>query len=267
MDVPYAEVIGDPIDHSLSPAIHRFWLDKLGLPGDYRATRCTVRELPAFLKRRCGDPYWRGCNVTAPLKAEAARRAADPTGICARIGAANAIFRSPLGCGVVANTDILGIAAALGEAHPAKAVIIGAGGAARAALEVVGRRQVDRVTLLVRDPRRVAWPATLSLDLAHEAFDGADCVINATPLGMRNGPPMPETVVDALANTAPDALVFDMVYAPFETALVRRARETDRRIVDGITLLIGQAGPAFELFFGAPAPREHDFELRERLTS
>lgn len=266
MAVPYAEVIGDPIDHSLSPAIHKFWLGKLGRPGDYRASRCTARELEAYLKRRCSDPFWRGCNVSAPLKAEAARLALDPTGICAVIGAANVIFRSPLGCGVGANTDVIGLAVALAEAVPARAVIIGAGGAARAALTVLRNRHAADVTLLVRDPRRVPATAALCLDNAANALDGADCLINATPLGMTGGPPMSGTVLDGLANMAPDALILDMVYAPVETALLRRAREEGRRTVDGLTMLIGQAGPAFELFFGVPAPREHDSELREQLT-
>lgn len=264
MGIPYAEVIGDPVAHSLSPAIHQFWLEKLGRPGDYRATRCTARELPAYLKRRCCDPFWRGCNVTAPLKAEAARLALDATGVCARIGAANTILRSPLGCGVGANTDVIGIAAALSEAPLGRAVVIGAGGAARAALEVLRLRGTGEVTALVRSPR---GGASRPLEAAGEALEGADCVVNATPLGMEGAAPMPEPVLDALAATAADALVVDMVYVPLETALLRRARQAGRRAVDGLTVLIGQAAPAFELFFGVAAPREHDRELRDRLTS
>ena len=87
MNVPYAEVIGDPVGHSKSPLIHKFWLLKLGIAAVYRATRVAPRELAAFLKQRRADLYWRGCNVTAPHKREAARLVGDPIGACAWLGA------------------------------------------------------------------------------------------------------------------------------------------------------------------------------------
>ena len=68
MGIPYAEVIGDPVAHSRSPLIHKFWLERLGIEGDYRATRATAGELPAYLAARRSDPDWRGCNVTMPHK-------------------------------------------------------------------------------------------------------------------------------------------------------------------------------------------------------
>lgn len=272
MGPPYAEVIGNPVAHSKSPLVHRFWLEKLGIDGDYRAVRVAEGELRAHLRRRCGDPFWRGCNVTAPLKGAAARLAVDPTGVCARIGAANALFRSPLGCGVGANTDLIGVAEALEALPPSmnRVCLIGAGGAARAVLEVLRVRGGADVSLIVRDlaaGRRLHSGAVFGFDGAAAALAGADCVVNASPLGMSGAPAMPAALLDALAATAGHALVFDMVYAPAETALLARARTLGRRIVDGYAMLIGQAAPAFELFFGAPAPREHDAELRRRLTS
>ena len=99
------------------------------------------------------------------------------------------------------------------------------------------------------------------------ALTEADGLIIATPLGWAGGPALPAALLDALAATADDALVFDMVYVPVETALLARTRALGREVVDGIAMLIGQAGPAFELFFGVPAPRAHDAELRELLTS
>jgi shikimate dehydrogenase len=268
MGIPYAEVIGDPVAHSLSPAIHKYWLERLAMEGDYRATRCKAGDLTDYLERRCADPFWRGSNVTAPLKAEAARLAVDPTGLCTRIGAANAIFRSPLGCGVGANTDVIGIAAAIGAAAPKSACIVGAGGAARAALEVLRVRGTTDIRLLARDSRKACrLGAAYAFDDARAAAAGADCVINATPLGMTRGPEMPEALLAALDRTAEDALVLDMVYAPLETALLGRARSLGRRTVDGLTMLIGQARPAFALFFGVPAPPDADGELRGRLAS
>ena len=276
MGVPYAEVVGDPIAHSKSPLIHKFWLGKLGIEGDYRARRCRPGTLGAYVRDRTADPFWRGCNVTVPLKAEAAAVAVDPTGVCARIGAANALLRSPLGCAVAANTDLHGIAEALDVAEIQGTVcLIGAGGAARAVLEYVRVRGAGDVRMIARDVGRgrIVHGAggtsggVYGFDDGAAALAGAEWLINATPLGMAGRPPMPDAVLDRLEETTADALVFDMVYVPAETALLRRAREAGRQTVDGIAMLIAQAAPAFELFFGAPAPRGHDAELRELLAS
>ena len=277
MGVPYAEVIGDPIAHSKSPLIHKFWLRKLGLAGDYRAVRCSANRLPGYLAGRCADPFWRGCNVTAPLKREAISLAADPTDFCARVGAANAIFRSPLGCGVAANTDVLGAAAVLDGiwGSGTRACIIGAGGAARALMHFIEAWPPAAASLVVRDVargKRVLKDFQISggvypFDACEEALSGADLVINASPLGMTGMPSMPEPVLDRLAETEHEALIIDLVYSPLDTVLLRRARGLGRKTEDGITMLVAQAAPAFELFFGAKAPREHDAELRALLTS
>lgn len=276
MGVPYAEVIGDPIDHSKSPSIHKFWLGKLGVEGDYRPVRMTARELAAYLAKRCSDPYWRGCNVTAPLKERAAKLASDPFGICRAIGSANTIYRSPLGCGIGANTDIQGIAAALGK--PAKldhrACVIGAGGAARAVLHYLRAMGIRNVSMVARDvakarlihERAGAGGGVHSFEDCASALEGAEWVVNATPLGMLGQPPMPHQVLEALGGTGDDALIFDMVYTPVETPLLQRARQLGRRTSDGLTMLVAQAAPAFELFFGQPAPRQYDDELRELLS-
>ena len=275
MGLAYAEVIGDPVAHSKSPAIHRFWLEKLALDGDFRACPVAPGQVAAYLARRCPDPFWRGCSVTAPLKPQAADAVADPTGICRRIGAANAIFRSPLGCGIGANTDLGAIAAVLGRSGAAagRVCLIGSGGAARAALEYLRLRRAADVALIVRDVARgrrlhrrfAAGGGVHSFDEAGAAIAGADWIINATPLGMAGHAEMPAVLLDALARSAETALVFDMVYAPRETALLRRAAELGRKRVDGLAMLIEQAAPAFELFFGAAAPRRFDAELREAL--
>ncbi len=98
-----------------------------------------------------------------------------------------------------------------------------------------------------------------------QAFHGAAVVINASPLGMVGSPAMSPALLDGLASLDPGGLVFDMVYAPLETALLARARSLGLGAVDGLTMLIGQAAEAFHHFFGAEAPREHDAELRRRL--
>jgi shikimate dehydrogenase len=282
MGRPYAEVIGDPIGHSKSPLIHGFWLEALGLAGDYRAVQVPAGGLASYLESRRGDPFWRGCNVTAPLKREAAELLGDPTGICAWLGAVNCVFRSPLACAVPANTDLAGIAEALDgvKLEGEKACLIGTGGAAMAALCYLLGRHVGTVSVLARDRtkaealcRLVPKPQAASLapaglEQAAAAVGGARLVVNATPMGMRGGPaPRPE-IVDALAGAlGPDASVFDMVYSPPETALLAAARARGAHCIDGLTMLVGQAAPAFETFFGAPAPRARDPELRARLAA
>lgn len=275
MGISYAEVIGEPIGHSKSPLIHRFWLEKLGLAGDFRARRVGPGGLAAYVAERCRDPYWRGCSVTAPLKQEAAAAVSDPTGMCRRIGASNAIFRSPLGCGVGANTDLLGIAEALAlpEGPVGRGCVIGAGGAARAAIQFLRARRVAEIAVVARDSGKVRsllgrGPGEMfGFDAAETAMAGADCVINATPLGQSGMPELPATVLNGIAEAALDAVFLDMVYDPPQTEFLRRAREEGRRTVDGLAMLVGQAAPAFELFFGLRPPREHDGELRARLTS
>lgn len=261
MAEPYAELIGDPVAHSLSPAIHRHWLEIAGLAGDYRAIRCALADLPDYLARRRADPDWRGCNVTMPLKTEAARLTDRADSLLAASGAANCIVPRD-GALVAINTDVNGIRAALAglDLKNRKAVIIGKGGAARAAAFVLGQQDAQ-LTILARDPAL----GSIAPDAAAEALAGAALVMNATPLGMARAPPMPRHILEALATTATGAVAFDMVYHPFDTEFLTAARASGLGTIDGLTMLIGQARRAFELFFGvAPSPGG-DEALRERL--
>lgn len=106
-----------------------------------------------------------------------------------------------------------------------------------------------------------------ALDDGAAAIAGAQWLINASPLGMAGRAPMPRAILEALEGMDDSGIVFDMVYAPVETALLGRASALGRKSVDGLDMLIGQAAPAFELFFGSPAPRDCDAELRALLTS
>ena len=270
MVVPYAEVIGDPIAHSKSPLIHGFWLEKLGLEGEYRAARVSIRELPRYLEAKRTDRRWRGCNVTAPLKGEAAALVGVPPAICTFVGAVNCITRTPLGCLVGTNTDIAGIAEALKgvKIEGRDVLLIGAGGAARAALCHLAREGAGKITLAVRDSARAESLKHLSERIEVASFEASaaaspSLVVNATPLGMAQAPAMPGALL-SVAGAA--EVVLDMVYAPTETPLLAAARKAGARAIDGLSMLIGQAAPAFELFFGARPPEEHDEELRELLT-
>ena len=242
----YAEVIGNPIAHSKSPAIHLFWLKKLGLAGDYRAT--LVTDVAAYVAARRDDPDWRGCNVTAPYKTAILPFLDEAS----PIGAVNCIVRE--GDRLTGlNTDVDGIVEAAAGADRAKVVLIGAGGAAKAARaalanagQIVGlnRQNMDQTQLL----------------------SGATLIVNATPLGMAHAGPMPPALLAALPSAAPGATLLDMVYDPLDTPLLQAARGAGLRTVDGLAMLIGQARRAFRLFFGAGPPMEHDAELKALLS-
>jgi shikimate dehydrogenase len=267
MTRPYAEVIGDPIAHSKSPLIHRFWLDQLGIDADYRATRVAPADLAAYVESRAADPDWRGCNVTVPHKVAVLDHVPDPGDVRSSIGAANTIFRTPDGLAAT-NTDAAGFLSPIGDLDLAgkPVVVVGAGGAARAILFALSKVGVGPVTLLNRTPLRGA--ALLStFGLKGQALPltaklpPAALLVNASTLGMTGQPPLD---LNLLALPA-DAIVYDIVYSPLETDLLTQAHERGLDTIDGLDMLVGQAALAFELFFGQPAPREHDDALRELL--
>jgi shikimate dehydrogenase len=271
----YAEVIGDPIAHSKSPIIHGFWLESRGVPGRYDKTHVLAGDLADFIYRRRRDPDWRGCNVTIPHKLAVMSLADVIDEAAERVGAANCLYYDH-GRLVATNTDVIGVGEALSRTLVGEAVcLIGAGGAARAALVAAYALGASDFRLVLRDPAKgeqllaeLGMRGRLfSLDDSSDAFRGAAVVINASPLGMVGSPAMPPALLDHLALLDSGATVFDMVYAPLETELLARARSLDLIAADGLTMLIGQAGEAFFDLFGVAAPREHDAELRRRLTA
>ena len=273
MSRPYAEVIGDPIAHSKSSLIHNFWLRMLGIDAEYRACHVRPEELADYFARRREDADWRGCNVTIPHKLSVLKFVDRRDSFVEAVGAANCIVPRD-GQLVAFNTDIAGVDSALPGVHNS-VCLIGAGGAARAAIPSLDVMCALDIRVLARDPAKAAKSFSdfdhdfrfLGFDEAADAMRGADGVINASPLGMVGQPPMPQAVIAALGVTEPDSYVFDMVYAPLETELLKAARALGKDAVDGLTMLIGQAAAAFELFFGQPAPRKYDAELRALLTS
>jgi shikimate dehydrogenase len=269
---PYAELIGDPVAHSKSPAIHLFWLGKLGLDGDYRAHRLTAAELADYLARRRRDPHWRGCNVTMPLKRAVVPLVRDPAGLAGGLGAMNILVAHEDGL-FGSTTDVGGFFEPIAERAMAGAfadspvVLIGAGGAARAAALALAT-WTKRLVVKARD--RAAAEAVLADTAAcGEAaacgapLPAAALLVNATPLGMTGLPPL----APDLAPLPAGAIVYDMVYDPLETPLLAAARARGLEIVDGLSMLVAQAALSFEMFFDHPAPREHDAELRRLLTS
>lgn len=284
MTRPYAEVIGDPIAQSKSPAIHNFWLGKLGIAAEYRACHVRPEELADYLVARRADRDWRGCNVTMPHK-QAVMPLIDRIEAPAdQIGAVNTITPGSGGGLAGTNTDASGFLEPLGrdleKAHYFRmARILGTGGAARA---IIAALAGHGFTLVVagRDPGKAR--ALLdelapmgehhAIDLAHFAdptdfpFDDRegclDLVINASSLGMTGQPPL----AFDWSHAPPGAIAYDIVTAPLDTPFLQDARARGHRTIDGLSMLIGQAAVAFERFFGEAPPREHDAELRAILT-
>lgn len=265
-----AGVIGWPVAHSKSPVIHRFWLDALGLDGDYGRFPVAPERLDSAL-RGLASLGLNGVNVTVPHKQAALALAdqADPSATA--VGAANILRISDDGKLAAHNSDVDGVLAA-GLPHGGHVALVGGGGAARAALAACVRAKVACVTLLARDPARAApllelfgvAGRTVALDAA--TLSDTDMLVNATPLGMTGQPAMPEHLLDAMTALPRHARVFDMVYAPLETPLLARARMLGLTPVDGLTMLIAQAAAAFRLFYGHDAPRDRDADLRALLT-
>ena len=282
MGVPYAEVIGDPIAHSKSPLIHKFWLERMGIDAEYRATRVAAGEIGAFLERRRGDADWRGCNVTIPHKTAVLPYLDDS--FVDWIGAANCIVQKDSRL-IGYNSDATGVGKALSihiDTH-APVCIIGAGGAARAAVAALDISAVFQFNVVARDldkARAVVdayaeYGRVFAFDEARDAMRGCVGLINASPLGMEGFEPMPVSVLDSLPLLARRAFVLDMVYSPPRTELFCRAEAVRRHwfsfgsgfhIADGLTMLIGQAEGSFHLLYGKAPPVEHRAELRELLT-
>jgi len=268
----FAEVIGDPIAQSKSPLIHRHWLDRLGIEGDYVRSRVAADELASFLERRRSDPAWRGCNVTIPHKETiiSLLDRLDPGAVA--IGAVNCVVPEN-GALIGYNTDLDGVAAALDETdlEGRKTAVIGAGGGARAVIAYLAGRQA-RITIFARNPAKAEPLRALAddieilpLDRADEGLEGTAAIINASPLGMAGAPPMPQSLLESVARNAVGATLFDMVTTPAATPFLVTGL-TSGQIIDGLTMLVGQAARAFELFFGAPAPPP-DEALRDLLTT
>ena len=265
----YAEVIGDPIDHSLSPTIHSFWLEALGIGADYGRRRVTRADLPGYIAEKRVDPDWRGSNVTMPLKLDAIGLADSAADLAVTAGAANVLMMRE-GQLVAANTDVGAIAALLSRLNEAKArmgsvILLGNGGAARAALVALKLVGLANVRIQARDlaeARKLA--VEFGLDVAPELFTApivSDGLINATPLGM----PGRDCLNCDLQHMPSGGWVFDMITEPAETPLIEAARARGLNTVNGLQMLVEQAATSFKLFFGKDPPRDRDAKLWQTL--
>ena len=268
-----AGVMGWPIAHSLSPRLHGYWLQHYGIDGAYVPLPVRPERLGSAL-RALPDLGFAGCNLTVPHK-EAALGALDEVAEDARrIGAVNTILVRADGSLYGWNTDIEGFAQSLIAALPEwsiagkHAVVLGAGGAAGAVVAAVQNLGAEEVVILNRTRERAEALATdlggairpLAWERRSEALSQAALLINTTTLGMLGKPPLS---ID-LAPLPTDAVVADIVYAPLETPLLAEARRRGHGVVDGLGMLLYQAVPGFEAWFGRRpdvTPALRDFVL------
>ncbi|MBV0891140.1 shikimate dehydrogenase [Paracoccus sp. Z118] len=267
--IPLAGVIGWPVAHSRSPALHGHWLKRYGIAGHYVPLPVMPEHLGSVL-HMLPKAGFVGANVTIPHKEAVLALADVVTDRAALIGAANTLIFRPDGRLHADNTDGHGFMANLRQNAPdwvpelGPAAIIGAGGAARAVVAALLETGVPEIrianrTRLRADQLRAEFGARL---VVHDwvqignMLDGAATVVNATSMGMTGRPPL-RISLDALS---PSALVTDLVYTPLDTPFLIDARSRGCRTVDGLGMLLHQAAPGFERWFGHRP--EVDDELR-----
>ncbi|HEM45687.1 MAG TPA: shikimate dehydrogenase [Alphaproteobacteria bacterium] len=263
-----AGVMGWPVAHSRSPRLHGFWLERYGIDGAYVPLPVAPANLAAAL-RALPLLGFRGVNLTVPHKEVALALCDEVDPLAHRIGAVNTVVVRDDAKLRGSNTDAFGFLENLREASgwraaDGPAVVIGAGGAARAIcvalLEAgvpelrIANRTAERAQSLAAELGAVARAVPWAERGACQA--GAALLVNATSLGMAGQPPL-DLPLDTLPS---EAVVNDIVYAPLETALLAAARARGNPVVDGLGMLLHQARPAFEAWFGVmPAVDE---ELR-----
>jgi shikimate dehydrogenase len=256
---PLAGVIGWPIGHSRSPRLHGHWLRRYRLPGHYIPLGVAPEDLATALAilPRLG---FRGVNVTLPHKEAALAGAAEASERAIRIGAANTLIFLPGGGYRADNTDGEGFIANLRQNAPdwsagqGPAVVLGAGGAARAVIDALLAEGAPAIRLANRTRARAEGVAAdfgprvevIEWTEAASALDGAMTIVNTTSLGLEGQPPLDLDLAAAPAA----ALVTDIVYQPLETPFLARARRRGLRTVDGLGMLLHQAVPGFEAWFG-----------------
>ncbi len=267
-----AGVMGWPVAHTCSPRLFGYWLDKYGIDGAYVPLGVEPRHFGQALRTAAAMGF-RGINITVPHKTVALEVVDEADDAARRIGAVNAVTVRDDGSLWGANTDGLGFMAHLRASAPGwraesgPAVVIGAGGASRAIcaalcdggvpeVRIVNRTlaRAEAVALALGDPVKVMpWIARTS------ALEDASLVVNATTQGMGK-----EAALDLdIGGLGQDAVVYDIVYAPLETPLLKAARDAGNVAVDGLGMLIHQARPSFKAWFGVD-PEVND-DLRHYL--
>lgn len=251
-------VIGYPVAHSRSPLIHNYWLREHKIDADYVRHEVKPEDIDSFLQNFTQSGFI-GCNVTLPHKEAAALNVKASSPVVRALGVANTLWLED-GKLHADNSDVSGFVAHLDHSLPGwtakakHAVILGAGGAARAVIYGLKSRGVEHITIVNRTPDR-AVQLTKEINIAANivGFDklpallaATDLVVNTTSLGMTGQPPLEVDLSDLKTSAA----VCDVVYVPLETGLLKQARERGHPAIDGLGMLLHQAVVGFERWFG-----------------
>jgi shikimate dehydrogenase len=257
MNHPRACIMGHPVAHSRSPMLHGYWLRTLGIDGTYELADVPPEKFDAFFRGLNANGFVGG-NITIPHK-EAAYRLVDRRERAAdAIGAVNTVWYEG-GALIGGNTDWLGLVGSLDAIHPGwdakpgKVVVLGAGGSARASVFAFTERGYS-VSIVNRTHERAGkLAAAFGARASAHGFDelpklltDADVLINNTSLGMGGKPPLE---ID-LSPLKKSAIVYDVVYVPLETELLKAAKARGHRTVDGLSMLLYQAVVGFSHWFG-----------------
>jgi len=251
--------MGWPVMHSRSPALHNHWFARYGLKGTYVPLAITPDALPAALSALAPLGF-SGCNLTIPHKERALALVHEVDPAARRIGAISCLVVREDGTLLGTNNDGFGFVENVLQQQPdwradaGPAVVVGAGGGARAVVFSLAERGAREIRLVNRTRARAEAlareygppVASVPWDDRHRALDGAAVVVNTSSLGMVGQPPL-DLDLAVLPTTA---LVCDIVYVPLETPLLAAARLRGNRTVDGLGMLLHQARPAWRAWFG-----------------
>lgn len=250
-------ILGYPATYSRSPLLHGYWIEKYGIDGSYGRENVPPEDAPAFFATL--KDHYQGCNVTAPHKELAFRSVAEADATARRLQAVNTVWFED-GRMMGGNTDAIGYVGSLDEAAPGwensdrPALVLGAGGAARSIVHGLLERGVEKVWLANRTLQRAEALRDLfddrvvpiGLDAIAAPLREAGIISNTTTLGMKGA----DSMDFDLSGVRPDAVVTDAVYVPLETPFLKAAKARGLRTADGLGMLLHQAVPGFERWFG-----------------
>ena len=260
MKINKIAILGHPIKHTLSPKMHNYWLKELGISGRYEAIKTPIKNFEKTIKKLCNKGY-KGVNLTIPLKEEALKYLNKKDKVVNFVGATNVLIFSKQNIVEGKNTDLYGFKKSLIKLIKNKkrktAIIIGGGGAARAvlcALIEMGYKKINIFNRTKKNAEKIKkdfirnFSSNLKIKIVcenlknlEENLDKSDLLVNTTPLGMKNFPAL-DINIEKLKT---DSVVFDLVYNPLETKLIKNSKERGIKNTNGLDMLMYQAQRSF----------------------
>ena len=262
-----AGVMGWPVAHSRSPLIHNYWLEKYGFAGSYVQLAVAPGDLSVALPGLAALGF-KGCNITIPHKVDVLKLVHSLDANATRVGAVNTVVVLPDGQLKGMNTDGFGYIQSLLDAKPdwradaGPITVLGAGGAARAVVLALKEQGAIEIRLLNRSPDKAKALAdefgvpiiALPWQQRHTALADCALLVNTTSMGMHSGPELDLN----LGKLPASAVVSDIIYVPLQTPLLAAAQARGNLTINGLGMLLNQARPAFEAWFGVLPAITHE---------